>query len=149
MDLQCDTKFLLCTFPRVVFVLIWNFLRLPTALQTYPCNENSIFPMRKFSQGKPVFITGNPVLIAGIPVMKTGFPLWEFPHKENPLLITGIGLQCSRPRYLATSSLKKFFLCIINVFLLSCLNTFLQRIIFHFPCMKAIYFCRHALSGGG
>ena len=65
--------------------------------------------MRKFSQGKPVFITGNPVLIAGIPVMKTGFPLWEFPHKENPLLITGIGLQCSRPRYLATSSLKKFF----------------------------------------
>ena len=42
----------------------------------------------------PVMKTGNPILIAGIPVMKTGFFLWEKLHRENPVFITGMGLQC-------------------------------------------------------
>jgi len=42
-----------------------------------------------FSQeNKPVFITG-------IPVMKKSFSLREKLHRENPVFITGMGLQCS------------------------------------------------------
>ena len=139
MDLQCDTKFLLYTFPRVVSVLIWNFLRLLAAGYTglLHCKPIPVMRTRFSLQGNSVFITGNPVLIAWIPVIKTGFSLWEFPHRENPVFITGIGLQCAGGMQL----------CRVR---LSCLNAFLQIITFHFPCMKAIlYFCRHALLGDG
>ena len=43
------------------------------ALQTHPCNENR-----------------DPCN-----VMKTGFSLWEKLHRENPIFITGMGLQCT------------------------------------------------------
>ena len=33
--------------------------------------------------------------LAGIPVMKTGFSPLEILHRENPVLITGMGLQCT------------------------------------------------------
>ena len=34
--------------------------------------------------------------VAGIPVMKTGFSLLEILHRENPVFITGMGLQCDK-----------------------------------------------------
>ena len=47
---------------------IHTFSSLIGALQTHPCNENRVFPVKFFSQGKP--------------------------HRENPVSITGMGLQC-------------------------------------------------------
>jgi hypothetical protein len=42
---------------------------------------------------------GKSCSLAGIPVMKTGFSLLEILHRENPVFITGMGLQC-RPTYI-------------------------------------------------
>ena len=47
----------------------------------FPC---VVFPHRE----KPVFL-------AWIPVMKTGFSLLEILRRENPVFITGMGLQCA------------------------------------------------------
>ena len=43
---------------------------------------------------KPVFITGIPAMKSGLPVMKTGFSQRENLHRENPVFITGMRLQC-------------------------------------------------------
>ena len=50
--------------------------------------QNRVFPVYYFHTGKNLF------LLAGIPVMKTGFSLMEILHRENPVFITGMGLQC-------------------------------------------------------
>ena len=49
-----------------------------STLQTHPCNENRVFLVRKFLQGKHVFITGIPAMRTGFPVMKTGFSLFHY-----------------------------------------------------------------------
>ena len=67
------------------------FLNLPTnTLQNHPCNENMVFP-----------------------VMKTGFSLWEKLHRENPVFITGMGLQCRKQKEL---SVVLYHNLVINVF---------------------------------
>ena len=38
--------------------------------------------------------------LAGIPVMKTGNSLLEILHRENPVFITGMGLQCSKNKFI-------------------------------------------------
>jgi hypothetical protein len=55
-----------------------------------PCNENS----------------------AVFPVMKTGFSLGEKLHWENPVFITGMGLQCIK-------KLRDSRMCFANAFLRS------------------------------
>ena len=47
--------------------------------QGFPC---VVFPNRE-----------NLLLVVGIPLMKTGFSLLEILHRENPVFITGMGLQ--------------------------------------------------------
>ena len=49
--------------------------------------QNRVFPVEYFPTEKNLFS------LAGIPVMKTGFSLLEILHRENPVLITGMGLQ--------------------------------------------------------
>ena len=44
----------------------------------------------------PVFITGIPAMRTGFPVMKTGSSLREKLHREKPVFITGMGLQCGK-----------------------------------------------------
>ena len=51
------------------------------ALQTHPCNENRVFPVYAFFTGKNLF---------SLQV----FPCKESVHRENPVFITGMGLQC-------------------------------------------------------
>ena len=47
-------------------------------LQTHPCNENKVFPVNFFSQGKPVFSTG-------IPALRTGSKLLLWMKSNNSL----------------------------------------------------------------
>ena len=51
-------------------------------LQTHPCNENRVFPVYAFFTGKNLF---------SLQV----FPCKESVHRENPVFITGMGLQCA------------------------------------------------------
>ena len=51
--------------------------------------QNRDFPVYFFPTGKNLFS------LAGIPVMKTGFSLLGKVHRENPVFITGMGLQCT------------------------------------------------------
>ena len=48
------------------------------------------YRVQYFHTGKTLFY-----YLAGILVMKTGFSLLEILHRENSVLITGMGLQCS------------------------------------------------------
>ena len=52
-----------------------------------PCENGDITP-----HCKPIA-----AMRTGLPVMKTGFSLWEKLHREDPVLITGMGLQCTLP----------------------------------------------------
>ena len=61
--------------------------------QGFPC----VAVLEYFHTGKNLFS------LAGIPVMKTGFSLLEILHRENPVLITGMGLQCTNRSYKANS----------------------------------------------
>ena len=73
-------------------------IRMTTSLQsrTWPVQgQNRVFPMHFSHTGKNLFT------LAGIPVMKTGFPLLGKVHRENPVFITGMGLQC---RHIDSSS---------------------------------------------
>ena len=51
--------------------------------------QDRVFPVYFSHTGKNLFT------LAGIPVMKTGFSLLGKVHRENPVFITGMGLQCT------------------------------------------------------
>ena len=70
----------------------WPLPPLLTALQSLTGSvqgQNRDFPVYFFPTGKNLFS------LAGIPVMKTGFSLVGKVHREHPVFITGMGLQCS------------------------------------------------------
>ena len=63
--------------------------------------QNRDFPVYFFPTGKNLFS------LAGIPVMKTGFSLLGKVHRENPVFITGMGLQCSHFQYKFTMKINQ------------------------------------------
>ena len=67
--------------------------------------QNRVFPVYFSHTGKNLFS------LQGSQVMKTSFSLWEKVHRENPVFITGMGLQC---RYLELSLLRVWlFVCLL------------------------------------
>ena len=52
-------------------------------------SQNRVFPVQYFHTGKNLFS------LQGSQAMKTGFCLLEILHKENPVFITWMGLQCT------------------------------------------------------
>ena len=69
--------------------------------------ENRVFPVKFFHTVKNLFS------LHGTPAMKIGFSLWEKLHRENPVFITGMGLQCRKQKEL---SVVLYHNLVINVF---------------------------------
>jgi hypothetical protein len=66
---------------------------LDPALQNHPCNENRVFPVKFFSQGKTCFHYREPCSHCRDPCNENRvFPV-KFFHREKPVSITGMGLQ--------------------------------------------------------
>ena len=85
----------------LIFLLSWTFVQdfilslvllLISALQSLTGSvqgQNRDFPVYFFPTGKNLFS------LQGSQLMETGFSLWEKVHRENPVFITGMGLQCT------------------------------------------------------
>ena len=72
--------------------------------------KNRVYPVQEILTGKILFsLQGTPVLIAGTPVFITGISLWEFVHREIPVVIKYREWVCSvhESKIIATTNFKK------------------------------------------
>ena len=88
IDLRKKVMHLLINYPKNTE----NFPKVAQKLPRAHCNplqgQNRDFPVYFFPTGKNLF------LLQGSQLMETSFSLWEKVHRENPVFLTGMGLQC-------------------------------------------------------
>ena len=96
---QCFQTNYLASFQHVIPQQFWIQSELSTLQsRTGPVQgQNGVFSVYFSHTGKNLFS------LQGSQVMKTGFSLWEKVHRENPVFITGMGLQCIEQKSKAPS----------------------------------------------